>query len=66
MARCTDKEEEDGGKREEEKEKKEKGRKRRKKKKGDERNKAGYTGTPVACGWAGAIIEVTCLFGQEQ
>ena len=23
------------------------------------RNKAGYTATPVACGWAGAIFEVT-------
>ena len=22
-------------------------------------NKAGYTATPVACGWAGAIFEVT-------
>ena len=21
-------------------------------------NKAGYTATPVACGWAGAVIEV--------
>ena len=30
------------------------------------RNKAGYTATPVACGWAGAIIEVTPSFGQEQ
>ena len=29
-------------------------------------NKAGYTATPVACGWAGAVIEVTRLFGQEQ
>ena len=29
-------------------------------------NKAGYTATPVACGWAGAIIEVTLSFGQEQ
>ena len=29
-------------------------------------NKAGYTATPVACGWAGAIIEVTPSFGQEQ
>ena len=29
-------------------------------------NKAGYTATPVACGWAGAIIEVTRSFGQEQ
>ena len=31
-----------------------------------QRNKAGYTATPVACGWAGAVIEVTPLFGQEQ
>ena len=30
------------------------------------KNKAGYTATPVACGWAGAIIEVTLSFGQEQ
>ena len=29
-------------------------------------NKAGYTATPVACGWAGALIEVTPSFGQEQ
>jgi len=29
-------------------------------------NKAGYTATPVACGWAGAIIEVNGAFGQEQ
>ena len=29
-------------------------------------NKAGYTATLVACGWAGAIIEVTRSFGQEQ
>ena len=29
-------------------------------------NKAGYTATPVACGWAGAILEVTRPFGQEQ
>ena len=29
-------------------------------------NKAGYTATPVACGWAGAIIEVSGTFGQEQ
>ena len=27
---------------------------------------AGYTATPVTCGWAGAIIEVTPSFGQEQ
>ena len=29
-------------------------------------NKAGYTATSVACGWAGAVIEVTRSFGQEQ
>ena len=29
-------------------------------------NKAGYMATPVACGWAGAVIEVTRSFGQEQ
>ena len=29
-------------------------------------NKAGYTATEVACGWAGAIFEVTKPFGQEQ
>ena len=29
-------------------------------------NKAGYTATPVAFGWAGAIIEVSGTFGQEQ
>ena len=32
----------------------------------DKRNKAGYTATEVACGWAGAIIEVSGAFGQEQ
>ena len=32
-----------------------------------ERNKAGYTATLVACGWAGAVLEkVTKTFGQEQ
>ena len=30
------------------------------------KSKAGYTATPVACGWVGAVIEVTRLFGQEQ
>ena len=30
------------------------------------KNKAGYTPTPVACGWAGAVSEVTWSFGQEQ
>ena len=29
-------------------------------------NKAGNKATPVACGWAGAVIEVARLFGQEQ
>ena len=30
-------------------------------------NKAGYTATQVACGWAGAVLEkVTRAFGQEQ
>ena len=30
-------------------------------------NKAGYTATLVACGWAGAVLEmVTWAFGQEQ
>ena len=29
-------------------------------------NKAGYTATEVACGWAGAIFEVTRPFWQEQ
>ena len=33
----------------------------RKKKK----NKAGYTATLVACGWAGAVLELTRAFGQE-
>ena len=28
-------------------------------------NKAGYTATPVACGWAGAIFEVSRPFGQD-
>ena len=27
------------------------------------KNKAGYTATLVACGWAGAIIEVSGTFG---
>ena len=31
-----------------------------------ELNKAGYTATEVACGWAGAIIGVTRPFGQEH
>ena len=31
------------------------------------KNKAGYTATLVACGWAGAVIDkVTEAFGQEQ
>ena len=29
------------------------------------KSKAGYTATKVACGWAGAILEVTRSFGQE-
>ena len=30
-------------------------------------NKAGYTATLVACGWAGAVIEkVTGAFGQKH
>ena len=29
------------------------------------KNKAGYTAAPVACGWAGAVIELTKAFGQE-
>ena len=29
-------------------------------------NKAGYTAAEVACGWAGAIFEVTRPCGQEQ
>ena len=29
-------------------------------------NQAGNTATEVACGWAGAIFEVTRPFGQEQ
>ena len=29
-------------------------------------NKARYTATPVACGWARAIVEVSGTFGQEQ
>ena len=29
-------------------------------------NKAGYTATEVACGWAGAIFEVTRPFGQQH
>ena len=28
--------------------------------------KAGYTATEVACGWAGAIFEVSGAFGQER
>ena len=30
------------------------------------KNKAGYTATEVACGWAGATFEVTGRRGQEQ
>ena len=46
---------------------KQKLKKRRDKKRVKElKNKAGYTATEVACGWAGAIFEVTRPFGQEQ
>ena len=32
----------------------------------ENKSKAGYTASPVACGWAGAVIEkVTWAFGQE-
>ena len=31
-----------------------------------EKNKAGYMASEVACGWAGAIVEVTRPFGQVQ
>ena len=31
-----------------------------------DKNKAGYTATPVVFVWAGAIIEVTSSFGLEQ
>ena len=27
---------------------------------------AGYTATPVACGWEGVVLEVTRVFGQKQ
>ena len=31
------------------------------------KNKVGYTATPVACWWAGAVLEkVIRAFGQEQ
>ena len=30
------------------------------------KKKAGYTATPVACGWAGAVFELTKAFGQEH
>ena len=33
----------------------------------EKKNKAEYTATPVACGWAGAVIEkITRAFGQAQ
>ena len=32
----------------------------------ENKNKAEYTATKVACGWAGAILEITKPFGQEQ
>ena len=44
-------------------------RKRRKRRKEilmTKKNKAGYTATEVACGWAGAIFEVARPFGLEQ
>ena len=57
-------------KRKEEKKRKEKKRERKKErereKKEGRKNKAGYTATPVACGWAGAIFEVTKQHVQEQ
>ena len=30
------------------------------------RNKAGYTATPVTCGWAGVIFKVSGAFEQER
>ena len=30
------------------------------------KNKAGYTATPVACGWAGAMLEVSGALWQKQ
>ena len=45
--------------------KKEKEKEKEKKRK-IKKNKAGYTATPDACGWAGTIFEVTRAFGQEQ
>ena len=30
------------------------------------RNKAGYTATPVACGWAGAVIELLEHLGRSS
>ena len=30
------------------------------------KNRAGYTATPVAYQWAGAVVEVTRAFGQGQ
>ena len=30
------------------------------------KNKTGYTATPVACGWAGAVIEVTDYLGRSS
>ena len=29
-------------------------------------NKAGYSATPVVCGWLGTMFEVSGAFGQEQ
>ena len=31
----------------------------------NKRNKAGYTATSVACGWAGAVIELLVHFGKS-
>ena len=31
-----------------------------------EEAKAGYKASPVACGWAGAVFNVTRLFAQEH
>ena len=48
------------------KKKKEKKKERKEDRGKKKKNKAGYTATEVACGWAGAIVEVTRPFGQEQ
>ena len=46
--------------------KKKKKKQKRNMKRKRKRNKAGYTATPVACGWAGAVFEVSRVFRQEQ